>query len=57
MNYLLLGHLAYAARATAEDFEPILLSPEGSRYRLRDGRHRFVACLIAGRAEVLAVVE
>lgn len=47
-------------RRTAHDHEPILVSPPcptcGDRIAL-DGRHRWIASVIAGRADVLATEE
>jgi len=47
-------------RKTAEDYAPILVSPPcptcGDRIVL-DGRHRWVASVMAGRADVLATEE
>lgn len=58
MNYLQVGHFAYLLRSTTEDLDPILVQalPDGS-YRITDGRHRAIAALIAGRPDVLAIVE
>jgi ParB-like chromosome segregation protein Spo0J len=49
---------AYEAKATTDDQDPIEVEalPDGS-FRLTDGRHRALACLIAGRPDVLAVLQ
>lgn len=44
-------------RTTNEDWDPILVRREGEFWRIIDGRHRFVASLIAGRKDILAVEE
>ena len=41
-------------RTTTEDHEPVLVRRDGDGWRLMDGRHRFVAALIAGRQDILA---
>jgi hypothetical protein len=58
MNVLELMAYAYEAKATTEDQDPIEVEalPDGS-FRLTDGRHRALACLIAGRPDVLAVLQ
>lgn len=55
-NYLVLGSLAYMLRATTEDPEPVEveLEADGS-WRVCDGRHRYLAAVIAGRPDVLCV--
>lgn len=57
MNPLVVMSLTHKFRATNEDVEPILLRKEGRWYRITDGRHRYVASLIAGRRRVLARIE
>lgn len=58
MNPLQLLHFAYTMRATNEDLEPIVVRAlDKGIYGLVDGRHRFIASLIAGRPDVLAVEE
>lgn len=57
MNYLLVGHLAYHLRATTEDVAPITVQNlRDGTYRVSDGRHRYVAHLIAGRPDINATV-
>ena len=57
MNPLVLMSLVYMYRSTTEDAEPIVLRKEGRYYRITDGRHRFMASVIAGRRRILAKVE
>jgi hypothetical protein len=58
LNPLVVMSLAYLYRSTTCDTDPILVRREGrGRYRICDGRHRFVASLIAGRGDVLAELE
>ena len=54
MNPLVVMSLAYMLRATLEDPEPIGVVREDGGWRIRDGRHRLVASMIAGRSDVLA---
>jgi hypothetical protein len=55
MNVLVLMSLAYLMRSTAEDPEPVQVTPDGYGWRVHDGRHRAVAAMIAGRRDVLSV--
>jgi hypothetical protein len=58
LNPLVVMSLAYAYRCSTGDVDPILVRRIGrDRYRVTDGRHRFVASLIAGRPDVLAELE
>jgi hypothetical protein len=62
MNFLLLGALAYKLRSSRADLEPIvvrLVYPNSGLplYEILDGRHRFIAAVIAGRMDVLATFE
>lgn len=58
MNFLQLAAFAYQLRATTEDLEPITVEPLGDgTYQITDGRHRAIAALIAGRPDVLAIVQ
>lgn len=50
---ILLG-LVPLMRKTAEDHDPILVRPDGDLWEIQDGRHRFMAAVIAGRPDVLA---
>jgi hypothetical protein len=49
--------LAHMYRSTDGDAPPITVRPEGDHYRVLDGRHRFLASVIAGRPTVLATLE
>lgn len=52
--------LAHALRSTSADVEPPVrvLPIEGVPFfRLMDGRHRFMASVLAGRPDVLAVLD
>lgn len=53
---ILLG-LVPLMRKTAEDHQPIVVRRHGDHWRITDGRHRFMAAVIAGRSDVLAVEE
>lgn len=57
LNAYVLMSLAYLFRATSEDVEPITVAREGRLYRVVDGRHRYLASVIAGRSRVLAEIE
>lgn len=57
MNPLVLMSLTYRLRSSYEDPEPIVVKREGDNYRVMDGRHRAMAAIIAGRPDVLAIVE
>ena len=64
MNLLKLAALAYASRTGAPDPDPIVIRElyQAERddrrvFTLTDGRHRFLAAVIAGRESVLAVEE
>lgn len=35
---------------------PVAVQPEGNRYRLLDGHHRFLAHILAGRQRIAAVI-
>lgn len=56
MNPYILMSLAYMYRATNEHAKPVELTVEGGYYRLKDGRHRVVASMMAGRKTILGVV-
>jgi len=51
--YVLMG-LVPLMRTTTEDHDPVQVRRDGEGWRLVDGRHRFVAALIAGRQDILA---
>lgn len=57
LNPFVLFSLAYVYRSTPQDVDPIVVKREGDNYRILDGRHRSVASMIAGRPDVLAVIE
>jgi hypothetical protein len=57
MNPLVVMSLVYMYRSTTEDAPPITVQREGKHYRILDGRHRYIASVIAGRRRVLANVE
>ena len=55
MNPYVVMSLTYLYRSTTDDVEPIKVwGMGGGLYRIMDGRHRFVASLMAGRPTVLA---
>jgi hypothetical protein len=61
MDYADIGGKLKALRTTTDDDWPVLLRrreglPE-PYWELSDGRHRYLAALIAGRRDVLAVEE
>lgn len=49
--------LAQMYRSTDGDAPPITVRPEGDHYRVLDGRHRYLASVIAGRVDVLCQLE
>lgn len=57
MNMLKLSAMVYAQRTGAGDLDPIEVTPEGSGYRIVDGRHRAVARMAAGLPDVLVVLS
>lgn len=58
MNPGVVMSLWHFLRTSRGDVEPILVRREGRRlYSITDGRHRFVASVMAGRDSVLADVE
>jgi hypothetical protein len=57
-NYLVIASLTHMLRATTEDPEPVVVELEGDgSWRVCDGRHRYLAAVIAGRADVLCVTR
>lgn len=58
MNVYVIMGLVPLLKGSTEDHEPITVRPlpDGS-WRLIDGRHRFVASIIAGRPDVLAALD
>jgi hypothetical protein len=59
MNFLRLAALAYRLRGTTDEVEgPIHVRQEDDGgYRVVDGRHRFLAAVIAGRPDVLCAMD
>lgn len=57
MSPLVVMSLAYMYRSTTEDADPITVTREGPHYRVADGRHRYLASVIAGRRRILATIE
>jgi hypothetical protein len=58
LNPFVLFSLAYLYRSSNDDADPITVTRErDDLYRIRDGRHRAMASMIAGRKTVLAVIE
>lgn len=39
-----------------QDTDPIVVAPKGGRYVIKNGRHRFMAHILAGRPTICAVV-
>lgn len=57
-NYLVVASLALTYRSSSEDAPPALIRETGDGlYRILDGRHRFLASVIAGRSDLLCVLE
>jgi hypothetical protein len=56
-NILVVASLAHMLRSTTGDPPPITVRAEGDLYRILDGRHRFLAAVMAGRADVLAQLD
>lgn len=58
MNPYVVMALTYKFRSSSEDVAPIQVVEQvaGRGYRIIDGRHRYVASLMAGRSTVLAEV-
>jgi hypothetical protein len=60
MDWAVIGlHVARLRKTNLPVDPPIRVYPEAATgfYRIADGRHRFVASLIAGRDTVYAVIE
>jgi hypothetical protein len=50
--------LAHMYRSTSDDAPPVEVRDLGNGYwRVLDGRHRYLASVIAGRPDLLATVE
>ena len=58
-GYQLLGRVPML-RQTSEDYDPVLVDDQcagcGS-FRVQDGRHRFMASVLAGRVDILAQLD
>jgi hypothetical protein len=57
MNPLVVMSLAYFYRSDHKDARPIIVQTEGDFFRIKDGRHRSMGSMIAGRPGVLSVIE
>lgn len=57
MNHLVVMSETYFYRAGVLDGVPIIVKREGDYFRIQDGRHRVVSSMLAGRPDVLAVIE
>jgi ParB-like chromosome segregation protein Spo0J len=57
MDVLVLMSLAALLRKTTADPAPVRVKPEGTRWRVADGRHRALAAMIAGRVDVLCMLD
>lgn len=57
MNPLVVMSLVYFYKSGGEHTTPIRVRKEGKHYRILDGRHRWMASVIAGRRRVLAEIE
>jgi hypothetical protein len=56
-GYVVMGKVPHL-RGTTEDEEPILVKHvSGDVFRISDGRHRFVASIIAGRSDILCKLD
>lgn len=57
-NFLVIATLVLKYRTTSEDADPALVRYEGAGlWRILDGRHRFMASIIAGRCDLLCEPE
>lgn len=62
MNVLVLMSLTYMLRGTTEDPQPVQVRRDGTDqsgqplYTIIDGRHRYMAAVVAGRHDVLVEV-
>lgn len=57
MDFGVVGGMLNLLRTTCEDHVPILVRRDGDGWRILDGRYRFMAAVVAGRPDVLAVEE
>lgn len=56
-NYLVIASLTYFYRGSNEDAQPIEVTKEGDYWRIKDGRHRAIGSMVAGRKTVLAILK
>lgn len=58
-NPLVLMSLAYMLRSSGADPEPIRVRPIEAcgMWRVMDGRHRFLAAVVAGRSDVFCEID
>lgn len=57
-NPYVLMSLAYMLRGCTDDPPPVLVRPTGhGTYRITDGRHRYLAVVLAGRPDVLCQLD
>jgi ParB-like nuclease domain len=57
-SILVISSLVLLYRNSSEDTEPALIREAGDGlYRVLDGRHRFMASVIAGRGDLLCTIE
>jgi hypothetical protein len=58
MDWAVIGLWCARLRKTADPCDPpIVVTQEGEYYRVRDGRHRVIGALIAGRTHIAATIE
>lgn len=58
MDWAVIGLWVCRFRKTAEPCDPpIIVTCEGDYFRVRDGRHRVLGALIAGRTHIEAVID
>jgi hypothetical protein len=52
-NVLVVMSLTHMMRGTHKDPDPVLVNRCGDHWSIHDGRHRFVAAVMAGRPDLL----
>lgn len=58
LNPLVLYSLAHFMRSTTDDPPPAVVRQNADEdYTILDGRHRYVAAIVAGRADLLCAVQ
>jgi hypothetical protein len=58
MNPFVLMGMVPLLKETTEDHKPILISHLGKdMFQIQDGRHRYVASIIAGRTDILCKLD